>query len=136
MKHAITAIAAIAALAAAAAPASAQVLQRSIETSADGYQVSSTNGTSTVVFACSALATPDAAATTVQACYLLGQDGVRYDGSGTPTRATSGPAHATVKWSLSVPAQDYQVCTLASALWRDTTITSSALNCNVLYRFN
>ncbi len=134
MKSAITALAAVAALAFAAAPASGQeLIQHTLDTSADGWQVN-VGASASIAVACTAVAKPNALGTGITACYLRGANGARYDVSGTSSDANTGPADATAGATLSVPAQEYEVCVKAHAYYQDMTYIQSDLSCSPVYR--
>ena len=66
---------------------------------------------------CTATATPNALATGIVDCFLLGADGRSYHASG--HGALTGPADAQADAELHVPVQQYRVCVIANAFYQD-----------------
>ena len=130
MKSVITAVAAVAALAL-AAPASAQVTHQ-LEQSADAWQ-NDVGGKAYIVYACTALATPNALATAINECYIKNNlTGAKHTASG--AGAVTGPANARVGGALSLPVASYDVCVASSAFYQDNVFLTEPLTCSRVAR--
>ena len=104
----------------------AAAVGRSLTQVATGQNVGGSLSTTNVTVECAAAATV-AVATDIQACYLLGANGVRYNV--TDTGAKPGVADASVGGVLSVPLQSYKACIDSQALYQDGTYLDAPARC-------
>lgn len=99
---------------------------RSLTQVATGQNVGGTLSSTNILVECAAVAVP-AVATNIQACYLLGADGLRYHVS--TSGAKPGPGDAAAGGVVSVPLQSYKACIDAQALYQDGTYLDAPLRC-------
>ncbi len=99
---------------------------RSLTQVATGQNVGGTLSSTNIALECAAAAVP-AVATNIQACYLLGANGVRYHVA--TSGAKPGPSDAAAGGVLSVPLQSYKACIDTQALYQDGTYLDAPLRC-------
>lgn len=85
--------------------------------------------TVTVELDCFANTSPPAIAVGIQACYIRGSNGARYDA--TDIDATPGPVTATSGVFHGIPRQHYRVCVDSQAFWSEgSNFVDAALVCS------
>jgi hypothetical protein len=105
---------------------SATSVGRTLTQVATGQNVGGTLSSTNIALECAAVATP-AVATSIQACYLLGANGVKYNVA--RSGAKPGPGDAAAGAVLSVPLQSYRACIDSQALYQDGTYLDAPVVC-------